>query len=204
MNVLIITLLVFFSTSVESDNGLFRASVQYGGGAELITESFALYDRYGDVMYTKRDIPVNTFFINNTGSVFALNEHCLYLYQRDGSEIMLRELVYPNGFSFSPDNSLFFASDRDGLYAYSHDGDLVHVYHPGRLFASTGHGDCVAVISADTLFVYENGTLRDTEFLSSPYAHGMFFSADEKQIWVQYRNGNEIYDTRTRAWVKQK
>ncbi len=204
MNVLIITLLIFFSTSVESDNGMFRVSVIYHGSAELMTESFTLYDRYGDIIYTKNDIPVNTFFISNTGGVFALNEHQLSLYQHDGSEIILRKLVYPNGFGFSPDNSLFFASDRQGLFAYSQEGDLVHQYHPGRLFASTGHGGCVVVISADTLFVYEDGTLSVTEFLSSPYAHDIFFSADEKQIWVQYLDGNEIYDTRTRAWVKQK
>jgi hypothetical protein len=203
MTVLIINLIISLSVNVHSDNGLFRASINYSGGAELITESFALYNRYGDIIYTKRDVPVNTFFISNTGSVFALNEHRLYFYQRDGSEMMLRELVYPNGFGFSPDNSQFFASDRDGVFAYSHEGVLVHTYRPGRLFASTGNGECVAVISADTLFVYEYGRLRDTEYLSSPYAREVCFSWDANYIVVQIHGGTEIYDRRTRAWVKQ-
>lgn len=194
MNVLIISLMICLSADVHSDNGFFRASVSYSGGAELITGSFTMYDQYGDIIYAKRDVPANTFFISNTGTVFALNEHRLYFYQRDGSEVMLRELLYPNGFGFSLDNSQFFASDREGVFAYSHEGVLVHTYHPGRLFASTGHGESVAVISADTLFIYEYGRLRDTEFISSPYARDVYFSVDAESIMVQVQDGIEVYD----------
>jgi hypothetical protein len=204
MNVLIVNLIISLSINIQSDNGLFRGSVQYWGGAELTTQSFTLYDRYDAIMYTKEDISVYTFFINNTGGVFALNEHRLYFYQRDGSEMLLRELVYPNGFGFSPDNSFFFASDREGIFVYSHEGVLVRTYRPGRLFTSTGNGESVAVISADTLFLYHSGRLIDTELLSAAYARDVYFSADAESLVVEFRDDIGVYDTRTRAWVKQK
>jgi len=204
MIAIVVCLIFSPRTDVYSNNRMFHGAVRYSGGAELCTESFVLYDKYGDILYEKRDIPLHTFFINDTGSVFALNEHHLYLYQQDGSEMMLSELMYPNGFGFSPDGSLFFVSDRDGLYAYSHNGNLVNIYHRGRLFASTECGSRVAVISADTLFVYEYGTLRDTEFLPSPYVHDVSFSTDEDHIHVRFLDGYEIYNTRKQSWVRRK
>lgn len=204
MNFLFVGLIISLSVEVHSDNGLFRASINYAGGAELITESFALHDQHGDIIYTKRDVPVNTFFISNTGCVFALNEHRLYFYQRDGGGMLLKELAFPNGFGFSPDNTIFFSSDRDGIFAYSHDGVLVHTYRPGRMFASTANGELVVVISADTLFAYENGYLSGTEFLSSPYAHEVHFSDDAKSIVVQIQGGTETYDIENYTRVKSK
>jgi hypothetical protein len=204
MNVLLGSLLFFLSLDLCSDNKMFHGVVRYSGDADLFTETFVLYDQYGDIIYEKDDIPLHTFFISNTGSVFALNEYHLYLYQQDGSEMMLRELVYPNGFGFSPDGSLFFASDREGIFAYSHDGMLSSVYCPGRLFASTDHGSWVAVISADTLFVYEYGNLRDTVFLPSPYARDVSFPTDEEHIQVRFPTGYDIYDIRNREWVRRK
>ena len=204
MNVLISSLLFLLSLDLYSDNRMFHGVVRYAGGADLFTKTFVLYDQYGDIIYEKGDIPLHTFFISNTGSVFALNEYHLYLYQRDGSEMMLRELVYPNGFGFSPDGSLFFASDREGIFAYSHDGMLSSVYRPGRLFASTERGSWVAVISADTLFVYEHGNLRDTVFLPSPYARDVSFPTDEEHIQVRFSAGYDIYNTRNRVWIRRK
>ncbi len=204
MNVLIAGFLISLGASVRSDNGLFYASIEYRGSADFITESFVLYDRSGTVLYSKKDVAVNTFFICNTGNVFALSEHDLFLYQVDGSEMLLRELVYPNGFGFSRDNSLFFASDREGLFVYSYEGVLVHTYRSGRLFASTGNGESVAVISADTLFSYHNGSLIDTELLPSPYARDVCFSVDAESIKVKLPGTVEVYNTRTKAWLKQR
>ena len=204
MMVFIISLIFSFTTDVYSDNRMFHGVVRYSGGADLFTKTFVLYDQYGDIMYEKGDMPLHAFFISNAGSVFALNEYHLYLYQRDGSEMMLRELVYPNGFGFSPDGSLFFASDREGIFAYSHDGSLVNIYHNGRLFASTERGTWVAIVSADTLFVYEHGKLRDTVFLPSPYARDVSFTTDEEHIQVRFPAGYDIYNTRNRVWVRQK
>jgi len=204
MNGLIINLIIFFSVNVSSNNGRYHASVRYQGGTELITESLTLYDRYNNVVYTKNNIAVNTFFISDDGNVFALDEHRLYFYRLDGSEMILKELSYPNGFGFSPDITVFYASDREGLFAYSDEGNLVCTYSPGRLFASTANGESVVVISADTLFVYENGGLTDTEFLTSPYARDVYFSGDAKSVVIQIQGSTKIYDTRNRAWVKQK
>lgn len=201
---LIIGLIICVSSSIHADNGSFHAAVRYSGGSELITETFELYDRGGDIMYAKRDIPLNTFFICNTGSVFALNEHRLCFYLPDGSETMLRDLVYPNGFGFSPENSLFFASDREGLFVYSLEGVLIHTYRPGRLFATTERGECVAVVSADTLFVYENGRLADTEPLVSPYVWDVRFSDEAKRVIVQFEDVIEAYDRPTRTWGGRK
>ncbi len=201
---LIIGLFICASISINSDNGLFRASVQYGGGAELVTETFELYDHGGDIIYAKRDIPLNTFFISNTGSVFALNEHRLCFFRRDGKETALRDLVCPNGFGFSPDRSLFFASDREGIFAYALDGALVHTYGPGRLFATAEHGEHVAAVSADTLLVYDNGRLADKEPLRSPYVWEVRFSDDAKRIFVHFKDAIDVYDMKTRTWTGQR
>ena len=197
MNVLIAGLLISLAANIRSENGLFNASVEYRGGADFITAAFVLYDRSGTVLYSKSEVAVNTFFICNTGNVFALSEHRLCLYQLDGSETLLRQLVYPNGFGFSRDHSLFFASDREGVFVYSCLGALVHRYRPGRLCASTGNGESVAVISADTLFSYHNGSLIDTEMLPSPYARDVCFSVDAESVRVEFPEGVEVYDART-------
>ena len=81
MIVLVIGLIFSFTADVCSDNRMFHGVVQYSGGADLFTKTFVLYDQYGDIIYEKSDIPLHTFFISNTGSVFALNEYHLYLYQ---------------------------------------------------------------------------------------------------------------------------
>jgi len=202
MIVFIISLILPLTTDVHSDNGMFHASVDYFGGTELITGSFVLHDQYGDVLYTKTDLVVSTFFICNKGTVFAMNERLLYFYYPDGREKVLKELVYPNGSGFSPDNSLFFVSDRDGIFAYSQEGVLTNTYHPGRLFACSGDGQSFAVISADTLFVYCHGDLMDTENLSSPYARVVYFSAGAESVVVGLRGDIEVYDMSAGTLVK--
>ncbi|UCD19951.1 MAG: hypothetical protein JSU64_02105 [candidate division WOR-3 bacterium] len=202
---MILSLMISFTVDVGSSNGLYRAAVRYGGGSELITSSLTLYDAYDNVLYVKNNITMNTFYVCDNGNVFALNEHRLYFYRVDGSEMLLQELSYPNGFGFSPDNTVFFASDRAGLFAYSDEGSLTGKYRPGRLFASTNGGAAVAVISADTLFVYQSGGLVDREFLSSPYVLDVYFSGDGESIVVRLPGDiRVIYDLHRREWVEQK
>lgn len=203
MNSLLIGLLFILAADVCSDDGSFRALIQHRGGTELVTESITLCDRAGNVLYAKKDLAAHTFFIGNSGSVFAVSAERLDLYHPDGREVTLKELVYPNGFGFSPDNALFFASDREGIFTYSDRGVLAGTYCPGRLFASTARGGCVAVVSADTLYVYEKSALGDVELLASPYAWDVFFTGDDgEHIVVQYENLTQIYDRRTRGWVE--
>ncbi|UCF71245.1 MAG: hypothetical protein JSW49_02910 [candidate division WOR-3 bacterium] len=205
MNSLILSLMISFTVDVGSSNGLYRAAVQYGGGSELITSSLTLYDAYDNVVYVKNNIIMNTFYVCDNGNVFALNEHRLCFYRMDGSEMLLQELSYPNGFGFSPDNAVFFASDKEGLFAYSDEGSLTGKYRPGRLFASTSGGGAVAIISADTLFVYRSGGLVDRQFLSSPYVHDVCFSDDGASIVIRLPGDiRAIYDTHRREWVEQK
>lgn len=204
MNTLVISLITLISVTVNSDNRLYHASVRYQGGSELRTEAFTLFDQYHEVIYTKNDLDVNTFFISNTGYVFALNEHYLYLYHPDGSEMLLRELAYPNGFGFSRDNSLFFASDKQGVFTYSSDGELRYAFEPGRLYASADNGTLVAIISTDTLLIYENGVLKDIEPLPSPYTRDIRFLDDENSIVVDMPGNSEIYDVQSSTWVRRK
>ena len=204
MIVFFIGLVLSVTSDIHSDNGMFHASVNYLGGTELITQSFMLHDQYGDVLYTKTDLLVNTFFICNKGTVFAQNERLLCFYHPDGRETVLKELVYPNGAGFSPDNSLFFVSDRDGIFTYSHEGVLVSTYRPGRLFACSEGGQSVAVISADTLFVYCHGDLMDTENLSSPYVRDVYFSAGTESFVIRLQGNIEVYDMNTGTLVKTK
>ncbi len=196
----IVALLFLTSTAQamsSSDNGLYHASITYGGGTEFFVETFALSNQNGEIMYTKENPDAHTFYISDSGVVFALNEKRLYLYDQNGDEVLLKNLNYPNGFGFSPDNFLFFVSDKDGVFAYTDDGELIYRFNPGRLFSSTIKGKMVAVISTDTLFVYENGVQKFTRKLSTPYTRSLSFSDDEKSIMVEIPSGIEIFDSQT-------
>lgn len=163
----------------------------------LSVESFTLYNQNGKLMYIEEKPNANTFFISDAGVVFALNEKHLYLYNQNGDEMLLKNLNYPNGFGFSPDDFLFFASDKDGIFAYSNEGSLIYELNPGRLFSSTVKSKMVAIISTDTLFVYENGVQKFMKKLSTPYARTLLFSEDEKSIIIEEPSGVEIFDSRT-------
>ena len=197
---MIVALLFLMSTvraASSSDNGLYRASITHGGGVEFFVESFALQNQNGKTMYTKENPDAHTFYISDSGAVFALDEKYLYLYDKNGGEVFLKNLNYPNGFGFSPDNYLFFASDKEGIFAYSNEGELIFHFNPGRLFSSTVRGTMVAIISTDTLFVYENGVQKSAKKLSTPYARSLSFSDDEQSIIIEIPLGIEIFDSRT-------
>lgn len=197
-----ITALLLLSTAhatISSENGLYHASITYGGGVEFYVESFALLNQDGEIMYTKENPDAHAFYISDSGVVFALSKNRLYLYSQYGDEILLKELNCPNGFGFSPDNFLFFASDKDGILAYSNKGDPIYKLNQGRLFASTIEGKMVAIISTDTLFVYENGVqkFKFIRKLSTPYTRSLSLSEDEKSIIIEIPSGIEIFDFQT-------
>jgi hypothetical protein len=185
---------VVASMTITSSNGEFSAAVTYGGDAEPAVQSFILYNEASEIIYRKQMLRVHTFFINDLGCVFALNEKELYLYAQDGEEVFLQELIYPNGFKFSADNSLFFASDKQGIFAYSSTGQLIGKFRPGRLLADADGGKRVAIISTDTLFLYDNGKLKGTKILCTPYARKIGFSDDSRSIIIEVPGGVEVLD----------
>lgn len=190
-------IILLFSATMSSDNGLFHAIVEYGGGTELFVETFTLYGHTNELIYTKYKPVTHTFYIGNTGVVYALNEKQLYFYNHNGEETLLKDLNCANAFGFSPDHELFFASDRDGIFAYSSDGELMYTFTPGRLFTSTDKGKMVATISTDTLFMYEDGEQKFIKQLSTPYIRNLSFSDDEKSIIVELPSGTEVFDSET-------
>ncbi|MEO0205487.1 MAG: hypothetical protein ABIL22_02295, partial [candidate division WOR-3 bacterium] len=168
---------------------------------ELITASFKLYDQEGNMLYHIINPDAFTFFISNSGQVFATNEQMLYLYELNGNIIPLKKLIYPNGFDFSPDNTLFFASDRDGIFAYSMTGTIVYEFTPGRLFASTEQAKKMGIVSTDTLFYYEEGKLRFHKLLISPFVRKIYFSQDKDIIHIELPDTTQlikIYDNMMR------
>lgn len=170
--------LVILSLTISSSNGDYVGEVTYSGNTELMTSSFKLYNKKGDMLYHIINPDAITFFISNSGSVFATNEHNLYLYKPNGEIITLKKLNYPNGFAFSPDNTIFFASDRDGLYGYSMSGEVVYQFNPGRLFACTDQAKRVAVVSNDTVFYYEKGNFKFFSILLNPFVRKIQFLED--------------------------
>jgi len=194
MSELILYSLLLFSYTASSDNGLFCADICYGGGIEFYVESFILYNQDYEVIYIKEKPVANTFFIGNSGVVFALNERQLYLYGPDGAEKLLKDLNYPNGFGFSQDNSHFFASDKDGIFVYKLKGELIYKLSPGRLFISTEKARMIATISTDSLFLYKDGALQFIRCLSTPYTRSLYFSDDEKYITIEELGKIEVFD----------
>lgn len=194
MTEILVNIIFLVSYTMSADNGIYRCSIVYAMGAHFSVESFSLYQN-DELVYTKEQPGVSTFFLCNTGNVFALNENRLYLYTQNGGETLLKNLHYPNGFGFSPDGMLFFCSDIDGIYAYSDRGQLVHTFKPGRLFASTERGKKVAVISRDSLFLYEDRVQKFWRQLRTPYARAVFFSQDRSTIVVEEGLENEVFDS---------
>ncbi len=176
--------LMIFAVRISSANGAYVGDIIYSGGADLIATSFKLYDQKGDMLYHIINPEAITFFISNSGEVFATNEQILFLYNLSGKITFIKRLNYPNGFGFSPDNTLFFASDQDGIYAYSMSGGLVFQFNAGRLFVSTNQARKFAVVSNDTLSYYEEGRLKFQTLLSTPFVRKIYFSENEKTIHV--------------------
>jgi hypothetical protein len=183
--------LIIFTLTISSANGAYVGEVVYTGGTELVSASFKLYDQNGNMLYHIINPEAITFFVCNSGGVFATNEQNLYYYKTNGEIINLRKLNYPNGFGFSPDNSIFFASDRDGLYAYSSSGNLVYQFRHGRLFTSTNFAKKVAIVSNDTIFYYEDGELKFQKIISSPFVRKVEFSQDENSLKIDIPAGTE-------------
>ncbi|MEO0123011.1 MAG: hypothetical protein ABIL69_03290 [candidate division WOR-3 bacterium] len=177
--------LILFTLTIKSSNGAYIGDVVYTGGTNLQTASFKLYDQDGNMLYQILNPEAISFFISNSGVVFATNEQNLYLYKTDGQILNLKKLNYPNGFGFSPDGTIFFASDRDGMYAYSLSGSLVYQFKPGRLFASTDIAQKVAVVSNDTIVYYENGELKFQKILESPFVRSLEFFDNDKIIKIE-------------------
>ncbi len=178
--------LIIFTLTINAPNGAYIGEITYYGGTELITASFKLYDQNGNMLYHIINPEAITFFISNSGEVFATNEQNLYLYKIDGKILNLRKLNYPNGFGFSPDNTVFFASDRDGIYAYALSGSLIYQFKPGRLFASVAQAQKVAIVSNDTISYYEDGELKFQEILENPFVRSVEFVDDDNSIKLQF------------------
>ncbi len=186
--------LVASSMTVTSSNNEFSAEVVYDGATELAVNSFTLYGRASEVVYHKEMLRVQTFFIHDSGVVFALNERELFFFREDGEEFFLQYLTHPNGSGFSEDGSIFFVSDRHGIFAYSNAGEPVHEFCPGRLFAGLDQGNKVAIISTDTLFLYVGGVLKGRKVLSTPYARRVRFSDDKRSLVIDMPGRTEALD----------
>lgn len=185
-------LLTILAILIESNSEEFKGEVMYTGGTELITEVFTLYDANGNRLYSIPKPPAITFFISDSGVVFATSEKEIYYYDKSGNIKKIKALDFPNGFAFTSDNSLFFASDRAGIYAFSMTGELTYQLAPGRLFCSTEKGEKICIVSNDTLYLYENGKQKSIRVMPTPYIHNIYFTQDQGKVIVEMLQGNEI------------
>jgi len=190
-----IIITIIFALTLKSSNGQFTGAVDYTGGHDLVTKSFTLYQG-GTLLYKMANPKAITFFISNSGTVFACNEKFLYVYDPTGRVSLIKELNYPNGFAFSPDNSLFFASDINGLFAFANAGELVYEVNPCRLFSSTSDGDEIVTISMDTLYVYEKGILKYQRLLKTLYTRTISIM-NEESIKVEEPSVIELFNLNT-------
>jgi len=190
---IIITFFVLHAISytVYSSDSLYRASVVFGRDADVSVTSFGLYDHTGNLLYHAQGLDARTLYVSTTGSVFAVGDTHLCLYTAEGKEMYLEKLNCPNNFGFSPDDSLFFSSDRDGITAYSNQGTVVYALRPGRLFASTEQGELIAIVAVDTVFVYEYGIEKLSTVLATPYARSIVFTDDGMSIIIEEPTGTE-------------
>lgn len=202
---MVITLLMIIlpaSQSVFSPNQKFQGVVEYDQAIDLTVLSFIMLNEKGETMYVKKSPAAMTFYVNDNGTVFATNESQLFYYDRSGRDTMLKGLEYPNGFGFSPDHALFFASDKNELAAYCICGRLQQQLKPCRLFASSDQGSVVATVTDDTLIIYLKGRDRYKITLATPYIHELRITPDGKQIVLKEPDGTEAFDALTGTKVE--
>ena len=186
---------------VESPDHFFHANVEYYPGTELIARSLTLmHDQ--TVIFTKSEPRGSTFLINRSGTVFGIGADALYFYDHQGNEVLLQQLNAPNGFGFSPDNSIFIASDLSGLCIYDRDGKLNYSLPSCRLFACSDGAEIVATVTSDSLFVYEKGSRIYSAVLSSPYVRSIAINEDNRSIQLHLPAAVEECTYETKAGEK--
>lgn len=190
----ILTMVLLSTQSVFSPRGQYQGIIEYASVIDLTTVSFTLTNAAGDTLYTKTDPEPITFYVTDDATVFATNETKLFFYRQNGKDTLLKDLNFPNGFGFSPDHSLFFASDRDEITAYCSGGKLQLRLKPARLFASTNRGMKIATVSGDTLIIYHEGKEKYVVKLATPFIHELSFSPDGKTICLKEPAGKETLD----------
>ncbi len=202
MNGLLWVIILSAPQSIFSPNQKYQGVVEYDQVIDLTVMSFIMLGEHGETLYVKTSPPAMTFYVNDNGTVFATNESQLFFYDKAGHDTLLKGLEYPNGFGFSPDHKLFFASDRNELAAYCTCGRLRHQFKPCRLFASADQGSVVATVVNDTLALYRNGREQYKITLATPYVHEIRFTPDGKQIVLKEPNGTETFDSLTGTKVE--
>jgi sugar lactone lactonase YvrE len=193
----ILTIVLFSTQSVFSPHGQYQGIIEYASAIDLTTVSFTLTNAAGDTLYTKTDPEPITFYVTDDATVFATNETKLFFYRQNGRDTLLKNLNFPNGFGFSPDHSLFFASDRNEITAYCSGGKLQLRLKPARLFASSDRGSKIATVSNDTLVIYHEGKEKHVVKLATPFIHELKISPDGQTIYLKEPVGKEIFDVDT-------
>jgi hypothetical protein len=194
MSVYVLTLILISAQSVFSPNGRYQGIIEYAPDINLTTVSFTLTNAAGETLYRKIDPEPITYYVTDDATVFATSETKLFFYRPSGRDTLLKNLNFPNGFGFSPDYELFFASDRDEIAGYCSGGKLQLRLKPARLFASTTHGSRIAAVSNDTLVIYHEGEEKFLLKLATPFIHELSFSPDGQTVWLKEPDGREIFD----------
>jgi len=199
-----LTIFLLSTQSVFSPNGKYQGIIEYAMVIDLTTVSFTLIDAAGDTLYTKSNPEPITFYVTDDATVFATSESKLFFYRQNGSDTLLKNLKYPNGFGFSPDHSLFFASDRDEITGYCTGGKLLLRLKPARLFASSAQGLKIATVSGDTLLIYQEGKEKHIIKLATPFIHELSFSPDGQTVLLKEPDGKEIFDANSGKKMEEK
>ncbi len=190
---ILLGLFYLFSIDLSSENGVFSAQIDHSGNTNCFTRHFTMY-KHDLISYTKEELQAHTFYISDTGTVFALSDLQLYFYDQQGNVKTLKDLIYPNGFGFSTDKHHFFASDRNALNIYSRTGELVYELKPCRLFIGFEQCRFIATVSNDTLFFYEDGIEIAIRCLSTPYIRRLDISVDKRCVIVEMSNTFETIE----------
>ena len=175
-----------------SDNGQYHLQAEFYGGTVFEVRTFTMR-RGDDLLYRIDDPGVQTFFVSDHGTVFGLSEHHAAYYDRSGRCDSLLVFARMNTCGFSEYHDLFYLSVQEGVFVYTLDGHLLYDLMPGRLFASTRHGENIAIVSDDTLRLYRDGVLVRTEILGTAYVHRVSFTGSTA-VRVETHGGIELFD----------
>jgi hypothetical protein len=199
--VYMIFFLVSTTRTFASENNQYHVCATFHGGVVFEAEEFSLRDGE-QVLYQVDDPGIHTFFVSNHGTVFALSECHAVFYNQGGECDTLTTISFLNNSGFSEHRDLFYLSLLEGMYVYSLDGDLLYTLMPGRLFASTQHGENIAVAAADTLMLYTEGVLVHTKILETAYVQRLSFT-ETGAVRVEEHDGIEMFDMATGERIEQ-
>ncbi|MEO0116229.1 MAG: hypothetical protein ABIK97_01650 [candidate division WOR-3 bacterium] len=182
-----------------SAGGQFLYQIEYGREAigEIPVKRFSLYDRKGDLLWSKEFPEEEAFFVSDLGwvvGVFGSHPKArLTFYDGKGKIKKRLEIEYPYGYSFSQTGNFFYANTARGILAFNREGKVIRNFGFGGPFFPSPDDKFFAVRREDSLFLFKEGKNFGKFPLASLMFRDLAFSSDNKLLAVAEKHHISLF-----------